>query len=208
MSTLIVSNKDSNNKYNFIYAVDQSDIDNAIEQATAYDAAIDPRTNGFDLNKGLQIANRNGTLLGQIDRTIVSETIQVDYMVDRVMGILKDFLRVDFPTDQITNELTAAMQSTFTNLHTQEDSAWVFWSDEGSYNTTYLYNMLFGMSTTLIGPDYVSVVPMGFEISVDIEKEKVLWVTVKDIHRYSVRLTALHSSTYIGQDSCSSHSLC
>lgn len=68
--------------------------------------------------------------------------------------------------------------------------------------------MLFGISD-VVNSKYVSVVPMGFEISVDIEKEKVLWITVKDIHRYSVRLTALHSSTYVGENNyCPGHVIC
>ncbi|SFX52133.1 toxin [Thermoactinomyces sp. DSM 45891] len=123
MSTLIVSNRDSDTKYNFIYTVEERYLGNAIQQAAAYDAAIDPQTNGFDLNKGLEIANRNGTLMGQIDRTIISQTIQVDSMVNQVMGVIRDFLGVNFPAGQITNELTASMQSTFTDLHTQQDSA-------------------------------------------------------------------------------------
>ncbi|SFX34688.1 toxin [Thermoactinomyces sp. DSM 45891] len=197
MSIMLFSNLDSNDKYSFIYAVDQSVINSALQEASVFNAAIDPVTNQFDLNKAVQLVSHNSRAIvaAQLDQTVISNTIQIDTMVNQVMDILKNYLKVPFPEDQIAKALTVAMQNTFTNLKTQEESGWIFWKDTSSYNTTYLYNILFCIQYT---QDILSIVPMGFEISVDVEKEKVLWFTVKDTHEFSVKLTALTEMVSIG----------
>ncbi|SDY52413.1 hypothetical protein [Thermoactinomyces sp. DSM 45892] len=186
----IIGINDSSNQYSTIYGVDPSRINEAIALASAFSGALDPQTLQFDLNKATQIAqNENLWVIGEVDQTIISQTIQIDNMVNQIMQLLSQLLNASFPEGEITNQLTIAMTNVFTNLNLQESSDWIFWKKEDAYSTTYLYNILFAIESR----GCISCIPMGFEISVDIEKEKVLFITIKDKHTYSVRLTAINA---------------
>ncbi|SFX51285.1 toxin [Thermoactinomyces sp. DSM 45891] len=194
----IIGRNDSSYQYNYIYALDASLIEEAASLAAGFNGAINPLTLQFDLNKAIQIANdQHMTTQAQLDKTVISQTIQVDNMVGKIMQAISQELNATFPEGQIANQLTLAMTNVFTNLNMQDSSAWIFWKDEGAHSTTYLYNMLFAIQSGDI-PDCIGCFPMGFEISVDIEKEKVLFITIKDEHTYSVRVTAIKAI----QNSC------
>ncbi|SFX64913.1 toxin [Thermoactinomyces sp. DSM 45891] len=205
---VVSNNGDGAYNYSSVYAVDPEYIDQCLQMASLFDSAIDPNTFHFDLQKAIAIANdpdNDLTLLGQLD-TQVYETkyLEIATMADQIMNQLSDFLNAPFPEGDLKNQLTAAMQNTFANLNTQEDSAWIFWSDEQASNTTYLYNILFAVEVHTVSGPAVYVCPMGFEISVDIEKEKVLFITIHDSHTYSVRLQAVNAAFFSGDicDNC------
>ena len=103
-------------------------------------------------------------------------------ILNKVLGVVLG----EVPKAKLVESVTSA----FTNLNEQKDSAWTFWEKSEAHKTTYQYNILFGVQSKDTGL-FLYGLPMGMEINVDIEKERVLFITLKDKESYRVHLQSL-----------------
>ncbi|WP_233966955.1 delta-endotoxin CytB [Pectobacterium polaris] len=151
----------------------------------------DKKTLRFDVQKALEIIKNNNEMavINFTDQVVEQSNSAVQVMVDKVLDILKKVLGVvigDTPKQNLYNSI----ESAFTGLNEQKDDAWIFWEHTSAHKTTYQYNILFGVQSKETGL-FLYGLPMGMEITVDIEKEKVLFITLKDKESYRVHLQSL-----------------
>ncbi|ENA1860074.1 cytolytic delta-endotoxin (insecticidal protein), partial [Aeromonas salmonicida] len=123
------------------------------------------------------------------DQVVEQSNSAVQLMVDKVLEILSKVLGVVLGAAP-KQKLTESIASAFTGLDEQKNDAWIFWEHTTAHKTTYQYNILFGVQSKETGL-FLYGLPMGMEITVDIEKEKVLFITLKDKESYRVHLQSL-----------------
>ncbi|PRT14594.1 type-2Aa cytolytic delta-endotoxin [Bacillus wiedmannii] len=164
----------------------------ALRLANAFQGAIDGSDLNFNFERALNIANGipNSAVVKTMNQNVVQHTVQISVMVDQLKELIKTVLGFAISSPGFWNSVAAAITSTFTNLNTQEDSAWIFWKSESSTNTSYYYNILFSIQNAETG-GVMAVLPIAFEISVNLEKKKVLFLTIRDSARYEVRVKAI-----------------
>ncbi|EOO23740.1 hypothetical protein IIU_06191 [Bacillus cereus VD133] len=183
---LIVPSRDESNLKN-IFQLEPQYIHQALAASNAFQGAIGPDLN-FDFNKAWEIGQnlpRLNILLSGLNDTVVQETLQVSSMISKLKGILKEYLYfIDISNTTFWNEVEATITNTFTNLYTQTNSAWIFFYRSTSTSTSYYYNTLFAIQYA----SFMIVVPIVFEITVRLEKQKVLFITIKDRSEYRVTM--------------------
>lgn len=145
----------------------------------------------FNFGKAIDIVKKDHTMAitGITDTEIDQTDAQVTVMVDKVLELLKKVIEIALSDEEILS-LRTSVENTFTNLAQKKDSAWIFWQHEDAHKTTYQYNIFFGIKNAKTGA-FIMGVPLSLTIEVDIEKEQVLFVTLKDIHKYSVKVQSL-----------------
>ncbi|EHR0918839.1 hypothetical protein ACWOYR_003846 [Vibrio parahaemolyticus] len=145
----------------------------------------------FNVQKAKEVIDENPEMgiIAFTDQTIEQKTSAVQVMVDKVLEVLNKVLGVTL-SDKPKQKLTGAIENAFTGLDEQKDDAWIFWNHEQAHKTTYQYNILFGVKSQDTGL-FLYGLPMGMKITVDIDKSKVLFITLKDKESYKVHLQSL-----------------
>ncbi|MCM1251969.1 MAG: hypothetical protein NC321_04045 [Clostridium sp.] len=183
--------------FNQIYSLPAEYIPQAISMSQVFQKAIiSTKMDGteclkFDFNKAKDIINQHSemAIVGLINQTVSQNSAQVSVMVDKVIELLKNVLTVTL-TDQQKESYEKAISSAFQGLKEQSESAWIFWQHSESHKTTYQYNIFFAIKNEQTGNVMLGL-PVSLTITVDLEKEKVLGITVKDKHNYSVNVQAI-----------------
>lgn len=145
----------------------------------------------FDVNKAVELvkASQQYALVEYKDTTITQTNNAVEAMVEQVLGLLNAVLDIALGPKQ-QDQLRASITNAFTNLAPQEGDAWIFWSKEEAKKTEYQYNILFAVQNDETGY-FLYGVPMGMTIDVDVSKEQVLFIKIKDKASYSVHIQAM-----------------
>lgn len=151
----------------------------------------DKKSLRFDVTKAIGLIKQHPEMavINFTDQVVEQSNSAVTVMVDKVLDILNKVLGVVLGAAPKA-KLVEAISSAFTNLNEQKDSAWIFWEKSEAHKTTYQYNILFGVQSKETGL-FLYGLPMGMEIVVDIEKERVLFITLKDKESYRVHLQSL-----------------
>ncbi|HDR7689672.1 TPA: hypothetical protein QCX85_005221 [Bacillus toyonensis] len=190
---LTVPSRDESN-IRSIFQLEPRYIARALTAAQAFQGAIGSDLN-FNYDKAIQIANTipyrdHSNISWHMNRTVIQETLQVSPMISKIKDILGDFLYfINISNAGFWNEVEAAIINTFTNLYTQTNSAWIFWSSSTSTSTSYYYNILFAIPST---SKSMVVIPIAFDITVRLEKQKVLFITIKDRAEFRVTIKAIY----------------
>lgn len=154
----------------------------------------------FDVAKAVELVKQSPqyALVQYQDKTLTQTNNAVEAMVDQVLGLLNAVLDIALGGKQ-QEQLRASITNAFTNLAPQQGDAWIFWSKEEAHKTEYQYNILFAVQDDTTG-FFLYGVPMGMTINVDIDKEKVLFITLKDKASYSVRIQAMKVVTLLDSE--------
>ncbi len=200
---IILSTNDpvvNNNTLDITEIKDLAHLSQAIMLANNFQAALVPTSSEFgqdvlrfDVNQGISIANNiypKAVDINYISRTLSQSNNQVNSMINMVVNELKLLLGINL-ADSVLQQLTSLVAYTFTNLYTQQNSAWVFWGKQASNQTNYTYNIVFAIQNAQTG-NFMKAIPMGFEISAYAVKEQVLFFTIQDYASYSVKIQAIN----------------
>ncbi|MCU5409255.1 RICIN domain-containing protein [Bacillus cereus] len=171
----------------------------AIQLANAFQSAIVPTTSDFgentlrfDVERGLGIATHvypRAINVNYVTRTLSQNNNQVQSMINKVIEELKSLLGINL-ANSVLQQLTAVITETFTNLYVQQQSAWIFWGRQTSAQTNYSYNIVFAIQNSQTG-SFMKAIPMGFEISAYIARERLLFFNIQDYASYSVKIHAI-----------------
>ncbi|PRT14215.1 hypothetical protein C6353_25775 [Bacillus toyonensis] len=191
--TLTVPSSNRENLKN-IFQLEPQYISQALAASNAFQGAIDSNLN-FNYERAYQIGvNMPGRdydpSMWGINQSVIQETLQISSMINQLKSSLNKFLYfVDISNEVFWNEVETAIINTFTNLHTQQNSAWILYHSTTSTSTSYYYNIMFALQD----PNYrtMIVIPIAFDITVRLEKEKVLFITLKDRAEYRVTLKSI-----------------
>lgn len=169
----------------------------AIHLANAFQKALVPVEGGrdglrFSMLEGLNVAKTiqpAGAVVKYIDQTLTQTHNTVSAMIDRIVGVLQQVMGVAL-SGSVLDTIQGAVTDTFTNLASQENKDYIFWSEETSSQTSYVYNMLFSIQNAATGRAMMAV-PIGLQITANKEKQQLLGITVKDYADYSVNMQSL-----------------
>lgn len=199
-SVLVVDSKDlakdgvdSNLNFNTLFQVPKQYVAQAIQMSRVFQDAIDSKSLEFNFEKALSILHQHPEMavIGTVNQSIVKQDNQVSVMVKDVMALLDTVVGVALDKQSETyKKFENTIEQGFTNLNEQKDSKWIFWSKESEHKTTYTYNILFAVANQETG-SVMAAAPIGLTITVDVDKEKVLWITTKDKHNYSVNVKSI-----------------
>lgn len=194
-----------------IYAIDNIDyVIQAIDLADIFQKAIEPQDLRFNTEKAKQaIENYNNSLppdekkykvaiMQTLNTTESQQHKQVSAMVGKLIQVLKDAIGVALNPTSI-DQIAKGLEDAFTNLDEQKDDAWIFWEKKTGEKTTYQYNILFAVQDTTTGHLMVAL-PMGLEIEVYTNYEKVLGITIHDEESYTVRVKAMKVAQLLRAD--------
>ncbi|TDK37321.1 hypothetical protein E2F50_10625 [Rhizobium deserti] len=193
---------DQKEQYQEIMALDDIDyVTQALGIGALLNGAIDTATGRFDAGRARQlIVDFNQALppadskyklaiMNSYQSTVSQENSVVSGMIDKILDVLKTAIGVALGQKSI-DQITAAVTDAFTNLKSQDGDAWIFWQKREAHKTVYSYAILFAVQDESTGRVMLAF-PMSLEIEVNVEFEKVLWITVKDSHNYSVKVDAM-----------------
>lgn len=199
-SVLVVDSKDlakdgvdSKLNFNTLFQVPRQYVAQAIQMSRVFQDAIDSKSLEFNFEKALSIVHQHPEMavIGTVNQSIVKQDNQVSAMVSDVMALLDTVVGVALDKQSATyKKFENTIEQGFTNLNEQKDSKWIFWSKESEHKTTYTYNILFAVANQETG-SVMAAAPIGLTITVDVDKEKVLWITTKDKHNYSVNVKSI-----------------
>lgn len=163
----------------------------AVQMARVFQGAINPQNLSFDFAKALELATKdpNMAVVGTINQTIQQHNAVVSAMIGKIVELLKEAVGVVLGTTQLS-QLQSAITDAFTSLAPQQGDAWIFWQKEEAHKTTYTYNILFAIQNEMTGSLLLGL-PVGMVITVNVEKERVLFITTKDIEDYNVTVQAI-----------------
>ena len=179
--------------FNTLFQVPPANVNQAIKMAQVFQDAIDGKNLEFNFEQALEIVKKHKEMAvtGTVNQSIVKQDNKVSAMVDDVMKLLDTVVGVYLDKETPTYEkFKNTIEQGFTNLNKQKDGSWIFWSKESEHKTTYTYNILFAVANKDTG-SVMAAAPIGLTITVDVNKEKVLWITTKDKHNYSVNVKSI-----------------
>lgn len=127
--------------------------------------------------------------VGVVDQTISQTSSEVSVMVSKVIELLNSILHVTL-TDTQKKSYEDSITEAFTNLSTQSEDTWIFWQHEEAHKTTYQYNIFFAMQNSETG-NVMLALPMSLTINVNLEEERVLWITIRDKQSYEVNVQSI-----------------
>ncbi len=194
---LLQSSNNENIDFRQIYDIAPQYVKQAMDMARVFqDAVVPVKIDGkdslkFDFDKALaQVkAHSEMAMVGIVNQTISQSSSQASSMVNKIIELVKNVLSVTL-TEKQKETYEACITNAFTNLSTQSQDAWIFWQHEESHKTTYQYNMFFAIQNEDTGSVMLAL-PMSLTVTVNVEKEKVLWITIKDKHDFSVNVQAI-----------------
>jgi hypothetical protein len=189
-------------QYQEIMAIDDIDyVMQALSISALLNGAIDIETGRFDSARGREIIRDYNQMLPAEDKkyqfalmntyqsTVMQENSLVSGMIDKILDVLKNAIGVALGQSSV-DQVTAAVTDAFTNLKSQDGDAWIFWEKKEAHKTVYSYAILFAIQDATTGKVMLAF-PMSLEIEVNVEYERVLWITVTDKHSYSVKIDAM-----------------
>ncbi|WP_251861980.1 hypothetical protein [Clostridium sp. Marseille-Q2269] len=184
-------------KFKQIFSVGVQYVGQALQMARAFQGAVeyvtinDKKVLNFNFQKAIDIVNNHPemAIVGTVNQTISQSTAVVKAMIDKVVELLQELLSVSLTAAE-TEAYEKAIKEAFTDLQQQDGDAWIFWQSTEAHKTTYQYNILFAVQNESTGSVMLAL-PIALTITVDIEKEKVLFITVKDEHNYDVTVQAM-----------------
>ena len=188
---VIVLTAEEPSNFKAIFSIEGKYIPQAIKMSQVFQQAINHQNLEFDFDKALQLVQKHPEMavVGTVNQTIQQSTANVSGMVDKLKALLKTILTVTLEPQQEAQYSEAIIQA-FTNLAPQEGNAWIFWQSEEAHKTTYQYNILFAIQNKSTG-SVMGAIPVGLTIEVNINKERVMFITLKDQHEYNVQVKAL-----------------
>jgi len=183
---------DEKHNFNDIYHVEPKYLPQALRLTNAFQSAINPDDLKFDYETALEIAKGipNSGIVKTMNQNVVQEHLQISVMIDQIKELIKTILGLSISSANFWSAVTAAITNTFTNLNTQQNAAWILWERTESSNTSYYYNILFSIQNAETG-GVMAVLPISFDISVNVSKERVLFFTIRDSARYEVKIKAI-----------------
>ncbi|MRC19751.1 hypothetical protein GH866_29925 [Bacillus thuringiensis] len=197
---LNIPTKDSAN-YHEIFQVDPQHLPQALRLAKTFQDAISPNDLSFNFEKALEIAKNipNSGIVSSTNQNIIKQYVQLSSVIDQIKESIKTMLGLNVSSSNFWRAVAAAITNVFTNLNTQEGDTWIFWETEDSSHTRYYYNILLTIQNAETG-GVMAVLPIAFEISVNVCKEKLLLLTVRDSASYEVNMKSLTLVQSLGQE--------
>jgi hypothetical protein len=192
-AVLLVHTEDTELNYNTMFQVPTQYVGQAIAMARVFQDAIDPSSLKFQFGKALEIVHAHDEMavIGTVNQSIVKQAAEVSAMVQDVVKLLSTVVGIALDEGSDTyKKFVSTIEQGFTNLAAQQDSAWIFWSSEQEHKTTYTYNILFAIANKKTG-SVMAAAPIGLTVEVNVQKEKVLWITIKDKHDYTVNVQSI-----------------
>ncbi|MFJ4654462.1 hypothetical protein ACIP5Y_24595 [Nocardia sp. NPDC088792] len=167
-------------------------LNQAASLADVFQGAIHPTDLSFDVEKALQIARDipQSSVLQAFDQLVFSQITQVSDMVDELTETVRTMSELAIGSPTFWAQVASAITDVFTNLYTQEDAIWIFWRRGASMSTSYDYNVLFAIQNEETGAA-MAVLPITFEVSVELPKDEVMFITLNGSAQYEVRIKAL-----------------
>ncbi len=108
-------------------------------------------------------------------------------MTDELVNFLKTALAVAVTGGEAL-ALKEAIAKVFTGLSKSDSNAWIFHEASSGYNSAWEYRLLYSFPRGESTKSFQSLV-LTFFIESKVEKEKILWITTKDISNFKVQLT-------------------
>jgi hypothetical protein len=164
----------------------------AFRMAQLFQDAVDTKDLRFDFEKALNIAKDKKNMMAVVrtlNQTVTRQDDSASVMVQEVLKLLTTILSVELTGGQ-QQKLKDTLDSSFTNLKKEQADTWIFWQHESAHQVTYTYNIMFAIQDDNTGV-FLAGLPIGMEITVDISKEKVLFLTLEDKHNFSVTIKAI-----------------
>lgn len=137
----------------------------------------------------------NYSIIETLDTTKEQRDNSVSAMVEQLQNLFKDVLDIALSGKDV-NKIRASVEDAFTNLAPQEGDAWIFWKKEEAHKTVYQYNILFAVQNAETG-FFLYGLPISMEITADLDKEQVLFITIKDKASYKVKVQSIKVITFI-----------
>lgn len=189
--------KESGPEYKKVFQLPAKYVPQAIEISHTLTDALETvtinekQTIRFNFQKAIDIVNSHSemAIVGYKEQTISQNNSEVKAMVNKIIELLKTTLQV-FLDPTIIQQWNETITSAFTNLSSEEDSAWIFWQKEEQHKTEYEYAFLFAIVNENTGSVMLAL-PIALTITVNVSKEQVLFITLRDKHDYSVTVESL-----------------
>ena len=176
-----------------MFQMERKYISQAIQMSQVFQDAINDTTLKFEFNKALDLVRKKPemAIIGTVNQSIIKQSCQVSAMVDEVIKLLNTVVGIALDEGSDTyNKFKDTITQGFTNLAAQENNAWIFWSSVTEKKTTYTYNVLYAVANKKTG-SVMAAAPIGLTVTVDVEKEKVLFFTVTDKSNYEVNVQSI-----------------
>jgi len=188
---LNVPTKDTAN-YHEIFQVDPQHLSQALRLAKSFQGAISPNDLNFNYEKALEIAKDipNSGVVHTTNHTIIQQFEQLSNIIEQIKESVKTMLGLSVSSPNFWSAVETTITNTFTNLNTQQNEKWISWKNVDSSNTRYYYNILLSIQSAETG-GVIAILPISFDISVNVSKEKLLFFTIKDSARYEVKMKGL-----------------
>lgn len=168
-------------------------VSQAIQMSRVFQEAIDAKNLKFDFDKAIQEVKKKPqmAIIATVNESIIKQNGQVSAVVDEVIKLLNTVVGMALDEGSDTyNKFKATITQGFSNLAVQQNKAWIFWSDTSETKTTYTYNILFAVANQKTG-SVMAAAPVGLTVTVDVQKETVLFFTVKDKSNYEVKVQSI-----------------
>ncbi|RAW85951.1 hypothetical protein [Photorhabdus laumondii] len=196
IENLLMENASPTSKYNSIFSIPKENAKQAIEMSQIFVDCFDSAGENklkFNLEKAkVAIQKRKSmTLTHYMDKSVVNQHGKISVAVDQVIGLVKDALKIALtPGDQLYQTFAKTITDGFTNVKKLADDNYIVWEHSSEHKTTYEYHALFSIANKTTGA-FMCVIPMALTITVDISKSKLFFITVQDVHNYSLEVKAL-----------------
>nr|QCZ41222.1 Cyt-Co [Conidiobolus obscurus] len=119
---------------------------------------------------------------------IIKNEAKVELMVTELVDFLKNALAVAVSGGEEL-ALKTAIDKVFTGLSKSNQDAWIFHQASSGYNSAWEYRLLYSFPRGDSKKSFLTLV-LTFFIESKVEKEKILWITTKDISNFKVELTS------------------
>ena len=146
----------------------------------------------FDVDKALKIIHKADQSLDPTKeigivttnhQEIQEASANVGYMTEQVIKtLINNGIEI---SDKLAETYRNAIKNAFTNLASQQSGTWIFWQRNEAHKTTYQYNLLFAIQNEHTGL-FLKALALGLTITVDLDHESVLGITIEDKHTYEV----------------------
>lgn len=189
----LVADESSTLNFKTMFQMEAKYVSQAIGMAQVFQKAISGDDLHFQFDKALKLAQEHPEMavIGTVNESIVKQNDEVSAMVNDVMKLLSTVVGIALDEGSDTyKKFKSTITEGFTNLNNQKQEAWIFWSKEEEHKTVYTYNILFAVANQKTG-SVMAAAPIGLTVTVDVEKEKVLWITTKDKHNYEVNVQSM-----------------
>ncbi|WP_107758621.1 delta-endotoxin CytB [Dickeya sp. Secpp 1600] len=190
---LLVKESNLDLNFNTLFQMPAKYVSQALSMSRVFQDAINGENLEFNFDKAIELVKNHPemAIIGTINQSIVKQNNQVSAMVDDVMKLLDTVVGVVLDKESPTYKKFAnTIEQGFTNLDAQKEGRWIFWNKESESKTTYTYNILFAIANQDTG-SVMAAAPIGLTITVDVDKQQVLWITTKDKHNYSVNVKSI-----------------